>query len=271
MAFRKRFLAVIVVGGLVTAGATMSAWADDPTSNAPTTPPPHGKDGSGKGGGDKHPPKDGGRGDRPAPPAPLAATKLKVGDKAADLKVDKWLKGDFKPEAGKPYLVGFWIPTDDGRGDVQRLNMAARGHEGFKVAAIAVGRNSDKDVNGKRADKIDEMVSRMGDRLAIAVGTDPNQTLAKAWVGDVSDGTVPSAFLVGADGKIAWVGRPRDPGLRDALEKTVGPAKPPADGERPPGGPGKGGRGGKGGGPDGGGNGGSGGGGGGGKPAGGSQ
>jgi len=146
--------------------------------------------------------------------APSDGAPLKVGSRAPALQVSRWIKGDGPSslEAGKVYVVEFWATwCSPCRTTIPHLTAMARAY-GDRVTFVGVSvweRGSEKDV--------DEFVRSMGDSMDYFVGRDTgSDSMAKAWLEAAGEGGVPSAFIVGGDGNIAWIGHPMD-----SMEKAI--------------------------------------------------
>ena len=64
----------------------------------------------------------------------------------------------------------------------------------------------------------------MGPKMdyAVAVDTDPkNGAMAVNWMTAAGQDGIPTAFVVGKDGRIAYIGHPMDPGLPTTLDKIL--------------------------------------------------
>lgn len=143
--------------------------------------------------------------------APLPA--LRVGLPAPAFKVAKWFKGTpvEKLEAGKIYVVEFWATwCGPCRRTIPHLTELAHKHAG-KVTFIGV------DVWERPKEQTDEaifaivepFVKEMGDKMDYNVAADGiGKTMATTWMIAADQRGIPCAFVVGRDGKIAWIGHP---------------------------------------------------------------
>jgi thiol-disulfide isomerase/thioredoxin len=156
------------------------------------------------------------------PEAPQPA--LRVGMAAPALKVAKWFKGTpvEKLETGKLYVVEFWATwCGPCRVSIPHLTELAHKHGG-KVTFIGVS------VWERPKDKTDEaifalvepFVKEMGDKMDYNVAADGiDKTMATTWMTAAERNGIPCAFIVGRDGKIAWIGHPA--AMDKALDEVV--------------------------------------------------
>jgi thiol-disulfide isomerase/thioredoxin len=157
----------------------------------------------------------------PNPPAPPAEA-LDVGDQAPSLANVSWLQGDKVSEfkSGTVYVVEFWAPwCPDCRAALSvYANLAQHyaGKSSVQLLAVAVW--------PKRAapEMAKDFVEDASDLFPYPVAEDVDNATAKAWLESASV-SIPTAVVVGADGRIAWIGDPRE-GLTDAVAEALGEA-----------------------------------------------
>ncbi len=154
------------------------------------------------------------------PPLPA----LRVGVPAPALKVAKWVKGEpvERLEAGKTYVVEFWA-TWCGPCKTSIPHLTELAHKyADKVTFIGVS------VWERPAEQTDEAVialvgpflEEMGDKMDYHVAVDGiDRTMADTWMKAADRNGIPCAFIVGADGKIAWIGHPMT--MDDVLAQVV--------------------------------------------------
>jgi thiol-disulfide isomerase/thioredoxin len=153
-----------------------------------------------------------------------AAPTLRVGMPAPQLKVAKWFKGTpvERLETGKVYVVEFWATwCGPCRTSIPHVTELAKKY-GDKVTVIGVSvweRPKEKTNEGIAA-LIEPFVKEMGDKMAYNVAADdPNGTMANTWMAAAGRTGIPSAFIVGKEGKIAWMGHPME--MDKTLEAVV--------------------------------------------------
>ena len=129
--------------------------------------------------------------------AESAKRVLSVGDPAPPIAVSNWVKGDpvKEFEKGRVYVVEFWATwCPPCRESIPFLTKVAKSIKLATVMSIAASERKEKDGTDKRLDNLKEFVKKQGDKMGFRVGRDQ----------------IPTAFIVGGDGKIAWIGHPMD-------------------------------------------------------------
>jgi thiol-disulfide isomerase/thioredoxin len=143
-----------------------------------------------------------------------SADGLNLGDIAPPLTVSKWVKGSpvdgFRP--GRVYVVEFWATwCGPCRTSIPQLAELQKKHKGVTVIGVSVCENDPKEV--------EPFVKQMGDTMGYLVAQDdvPEDSkrgregkMALAWMDAAGEGSIPTAFIVGKDGRIAWIGHPMD-------------------------------------------------------------
>ena len=79
---------------------------------------------------------------------------------------------------------------------------------------------TDPDTDRNTPSMIKEFVKDQGPRMEYTVAMDDRGTTTAAYMGDDMVG-IPQAYVVGRDGKIAWIGSPLDPSLDKVLKEVV--------------------------------------------------
>ena len=160
---------------------------------------------------------------KPADKAPAAAKPaeketLGIGDKAPDLTAVKWL-GDKQVtgfEAGKVYVIDMWAtwcgPCVHSIPVINALQQKYK-DKGVTIAGVAVWPRK-----GMKPTK--DFYEAQGDKMGYTVGEDVDGKIAKSYMAAAGQHGIPTAFLIGKDGKIAWIGHPEG-GLAEALDLVV--------------------------------------------------
>ncbi len=152
-----------------------------------------------------------------AKPAPV--TPVTIGSPAPAFKAARWVKGTPVPtlEKGKVYVVEFWATwCGPCRQTIPHLTKMAKQFEG-KATFIGM----DVWERGESPEKIeagvDAFVKEMGDKMGYAVARDTADAhMAKAWMQAANQNGIPAAFIIDAEGRVAWMGHPMG-----GLEKTL--------------------------------------------------
>ena len=147
---------------------------------------------------------------------------LKVGDKAPALSVEDWVKGDKveKLEDGKVYVVEFWATwCGPCKESIPHLSKLQKEFKGKNVTVIGVAASERGEADAKLP-TLKKFVKDKGDEMAYTIAYDADRSMSKAWMQPAGQDGIPCAFVVGKDGKIAWIGHPAH-GLDDAVKKAL--------------------------------------------------
>jgi thiol-disulfide isomerase/thioredoxin len=153
-----------------------------------------------------------------------AEPRLKVGDPAPLLKAAKWFKGGpvEKFDSNLVYVVEFWATwCAPCKKNIPHLTELAKKFDGrARVIGFSIW-EVEKTDHVKRLAKVGQFVEEMGDKMDYLVAADDNESsMARNWMEAAGEGGIPTAFIVGRDGRIAWIGYPWA-GLDERLEQTV--------------------------------------------------
>jgi thiol-disulfide isomerase/thioredoxin len=152
-----------------------------------------------------------------------APASLKVGDKAPPLSVENWVQGDKveKFEEGKVYVVEFWAtwcgPCKEAIPHLNQLNTEFKKQNVTVIGVAGSERGSDAKA---KLDGVKKFVESKKAEMAYRVAYDDDRSMSNDWMKPAGQGGIPCAFVVGKDGKIAWIGHPAH-GLEEAIKKAV--------------------------------------------------
>lgn len=155
-------------------------------------------------------------GDEPSAKAPAqtakAASKLKVGDPAPGLNVEKWVKGDPITgfEKGRVYVVEFWA-TWCGPCIASMPHLSELQKEYKDKGVTIVGVTSADKRNTLAA--VEKMVESKGDKMAYTVAWDKDRSTNQAFMEAADMKGIPCSFVVDQQGNIAYIGHPSVLGL----------------------------------------------------------
>ena len=140
------------------------------------------------------------------------ALALGVGDPAPALKTGTWVQGGPVAafEKDKVYVVEFWATwCGPCRTSIPRLNELQARHR--EKGLVVIGQNVWEETESKVAG----FVRKMGDKMTYAVALDDKSkheegAMAETWMKAANQDGIPTAFVVGKDGRIAWIGHPAE-------------------------------------------------------------
>jgi len=158
--------------------------------------------------------------------ATAAEATLGIGDPAPKLAVGEWVQGEPVKEFQKDkiYIVEFWATwCGPCRTSIPHLNEI---HTKFKdKGLVVIGQN----VWERDETLVKPFIEKMGDKMTYRVVMDDKSerergAMAETWMQAAGQNGIPAAFLVGKDGKIAWIGHPKgglDAVLAEAAAGTL--------------------------------------------------
>jgi thiol-disulfide isomerase/thioredoxin len=134
--------------------------------------------------------------------------KLKVGDKAPPVRAMKWLQGAEVKEfaEGKVYVMEFWAPWC-GPCIVMMPHMAELQAE-YKSKGVTFIGFSAKDDRGNNLEKVQAFVEKRGPGLGYTFAYADDRETSDAWMKAAGRPGIPCCFVIGKDGKIAYIGHP---------------------------------------------------------------
>lgn len=162
---------------------------------------------------------------QPAKPA----TTLKVGDRAPELAIERWVKGEPVTgfEKGRVYVVEFWAtwcgPCIAGMPHISELQKEYK-EKGVTVIGVNIW-DEPKNVDPFMKDRGDKPKGDdlMGYTVAVEKkdnADDPrNGVMSRTWMKAAGRNGIPSAFVVDQAGTVAWIGHPAQ--MDKPLEQIV--------------------------------------------------
>jgi thiol-disulfide isomerase/thioredoxin len=154
---------------------------------------------------------------------PLFNIGLNIGDAAPPLKIKAWVKGTpvERFDKHKIYVLDFWATwCKPCLALMPHYSDLAHKYKG-KATSLSIDIYEKKEVS---VSKIKKLVDSMGSRMDFAVGIEDNKFMSKHWADTSRSFGIPNIFIVN-DGKIDWIGHPRDADsvLSQILKKTWRP------------------------------------------------
>ena len=148
----------------------------------------------------------------PEPGGAAAADPLTIGSTAPELKINTWVKGDPVAgiEKGKTYVVEFWgTACGPCIKCMPHLSNLQRRHKDVVFACLCD--EKEKDVR--------DFVAKNDTNMGFRVGWDEKGRMWTAWMEAAGLEGIPTAFVVDAAGKIAWIGNPAE--MAEPLQQIV--------------------------------------------------
>jgi thiol-disulfide isomerase/thioredoxin len=153
--------------------------------------------------------------------ARTAKARLTVGDPAPKLQVAKWVQGDPVKafDTNHVYIVEFWATWyAPCRAAIPHLNEL---HEKFKDRGlITIGQDIGEDDDSGVAAFVKKMGGQMTYRVALDdKSRDTNGIMAVTWMKEADQSSIPTAFVINKQGRIAWIGHPM--GLNEKILEAI--------------------------------------------------
>ncbi len=139
----------------------------------------------------------------------------KLGDPAAPLAIKEWVKGkavDVK-DGKNIYVVEFWATWCGPC--LRSIPHLSEMQKKFKDQGVVFVGISDEDVS-----KVKPFVEKMGEKMDYTVACDDERKSNAGYMAAYGQGGIPTAFIVGRDGKVQWFGHPMAD-LEKTLEKII--------------------------------------------------
>lgn len=158
--------------------------------------------------------------------AALGADVLTVGSPAPAFSPEKFLSGtEFRAlEPGKVYVVEFWATwCGPCLRAMPHLAKLQADNPDIVVVGIA-GMERVRDAEG-REKKVNDFLQSRGGSVGFPIAVDHDGSMAIAWMNAAKKTSIPCSFVVGKDGRIAYVGHP-EAGLDDAVRRAKAAAAP---------------------------------------------
>ena len=148
--------------------------------------------------------------------------KLAVGDKAPPLKLAKWLKGDpiDQFQDGHIYVVEFWAtwcgPCRVSMPHISQLQQRLAN----SVTFIGISDEDEQTVRSFLASVRNPQSGETWDQVVTyAIALDADQAMHVAYMQAAGQRGIPTAFVVGRDGRIEWIGHPM--GIEQPLDQII--------------------------------------------------
>lgn len=165
---------------------------------------------------------------RPLAPAPPRSATLSIGDPAPAIGIDDWVHpGTIRPvasfstfEPGRIYVLEFWATwCEHSRAAMPLLAALQERHAADGVVVIGLAIDVPDSLRGFLVDADPDVreLAAIAGRYCLAV--DPDGSVQTAFMDAISEQSVPTAFIVGREGLVEWIGHPQN--LEDPLGRIV--------------------------------------------------
>ena len=152
-----------------------------------------------------------------------AGKKITIGDTAPSIDISNWIKGEKveKFEDGKVYIVEFWATwCGPCKVSMPHLSEAQAQYKDYGVTFIGISDEPLETVT-KWLDSTDKKSGKQwSDLIAYTLTTDPDKSVKNDYFTAAGQRGIPSAFIVGKDQKIEWIGNPH-PQSPDGFDKAL--------------------------------------------------
>ena len=135
---------------------------------------------------------------------------LSIGDQAPAIDIAHWLKGakvdEF--ETGKIYVLEFWATwCPPCRKSIPHLTELQEHYLDYDVTIIGLSNEDLQTVVGFLS-KADKQEMLWNEKMHYTVATDPDKSVYGAYMTASGQGGIPTAFIIGKDQRIEWIGNP---------------------------------------------------------------
>jgi len=146
---------------------------------------------------------------------------LTIGDKAPTAEISHWLKGKqvTEFEAGNVYVMEFWATwCGPCRASIPHISELQEQYADYDVTFIGVSDEKLQTVV-KFLSKADSENVQWTDKIHYTLATDPDRSTYKAYMTAAAQQGIPTAFIVGKDSRVEWIGHPMN--IDDVLGQVV--------------------------------------------------
>ncbi len=150
-----------------------------------------------------------------------SAGELTIGDKAPELQIDKWVKGDSfqlaKVKGQELVVVEFWATwCSPCIASIPHLSHIQKdyGEKGVRVVGVT------KYDEGNTLEQVEALVKKMEKEIGYSIAFEKAGKTYEAFMDGTHQAGIPTAFIIDKQGRIAWIGHPMD-GMDEALDQML--------------------------------------------------
>lgn len=148
---------------------------------------------------------------------------VKLGDVAPAFTPGKWLKGEpvKELEKGKIYVIDFWA-TWCGPCKVSIPHLTDLQKKYADKNVVVIGQS----MSERNPEDLEPFMKEMGDKMGYRVAVDDTTgseigKMADGWMLASKQDSIPTAFIINAQGLIAYIGNPNDKSFEQILDDVV--------------------------------------------------
>lgn len=152
------------------------------------------------------------------------ADTLVVGSAAPPLVIEQWPRGVpvTRFERGRVYVIEFWATwCTPCHLVVPKLTELQRNNPALTVISVAASEQASTPHRDDRLEKVQDYISKRSDEIGFTVAYDGSGEMWRRWMVASQRGGIPAAFIVGPDGRLAWIGNPLVPDFEKELAATL--------------------------------------------------
>ena len=151
--------------------------------------------------------------------APAADPSLRVGDPAPPLAADRWYGGPAvtRFEPGRVYVVEFWATWCPSC--LTFAPLLADFQKEYGPQGLTVIGHTTRDVRGNTPAAVQKYAERKGAKLGYPLALADADATKAAWMTAAGQAGIPTCFVVGKDGRLAFIGQPGS--LRAVLPRVL--------------------------------------------------